>query len=215
MVDVCIPTRCRFRSCARADIYPILKHGCKEWLTFAYRSVVGSGPMRWPGKSRSRRYWINEVLPTLNTNICIISSKYHTIFKVPQHHPLQSTTPYSSKYHTTLFKIPHHHLQSTTPPSSKYHITLFKVPYHPHQRTIPPSSKYHTTLFKVPQHPLRSTTPPSSKYHTTLFKVTPPSSKNHTPLQSITPPPAKYHTPFKVPHGSLQSSACIPVLTKK
>mmetsp|Transcript_24166 Transcript_24166/g.69468 ORF Transcript_24166/g.69468 Transcript_24166/m.69468 type:complete len:226 (+) Transcript_24166:373-1050(+) len=28
-------------------------------------SVVGSGPMRWPGKSRPSKYLMNEVLPTL------------------------------------------------------------------------------------------------------------------------------------------------------
>ena len=33
-------------------------------MTAMKRSVVGSGPMCWPGKSRPRRYRMNEVLPT-------------------------------------------------------------------------------------------------------------------------------------------------------
>ncbi len=49
-------------STARA--LPGMMRSSGAYMTALKRSVVGSGPMRAPGKSRPIRYRMNEVLPT-------------------------------------------------------------------------------------------------------------------------------------------------------
>jgi hypothetical protein len=46
-----------------ASALPGVTFSSAPCITAMKRSVVGSGPMFWPGKSRPSRYRMNEVLP--------------------------------------------------------------------------------------------------------------------------------------------------------
>ena len=66
--------------CDTASALPGVLLSSLPCMTAMKRSVVGSGPMCWPGKSRPRRYRMNEVLPT---EYCPMSSTIGFASKSP------------------------------------------------------------------------------------------------------------------------------------
>ena len=59
--NCCSARNCLVGSCARA--LPGVDWSCGPCMTATKRSVVGSGPIRIPGKSLSSRYLMKVVLP--------------------------------------------------------------------------------------------------------------------------------------------------------